>query len=144
MSRPVITRAHASALFFGAAALGSIRFPSAAQTNVPLKIIGSVAVKAALDPIVSLFEKTSGHNGDVEYGTAEIPSKIAAGETFDVVIAGIAAVDALVKGGFVLPNSDVMFGTPSLHSLIEPGPETGHINARCTQSRAPQRKDDLV
>jgi molybdate transport system substrate-binding protein len=111
MSRPLITRAHASALLFGAAVLGSIRFPSSAQTNATLRIIAAVPVKAALDAIVPLFEKASGHDVGIEYGAGDIPTKIAAGEAFDVVILGTAAMDALVKGGFVLPDSQAMFGT---------------------------------
>jgi molybdate transport system substrate-binding protein len=112
MSRTVITRAHAAALLFGGAAFYSTTSSGRAQSNAPVNVMALVAVKAALDGIVPLFQKTSGRKIAIQYDSgANIARRITSGEAFDVVVTGVAALNDFTKAGLVAADSQSMIGT---------------------------------
>ncbi len=105
-------RSRAAALFLAGAILASAAAPGFAQTNAPLNVLASVAVKGAFDQLGPLFEKASGQNVAITYdGPAGMNRRIAAGEPFDVVISGAAAIDGFAKAGTVAADSATVVGT---------------------------------
>jgi molybdate transport system substrate-binding protein len=76
-----------------------------------LKVMASGAYRAALDDIIPLFEKASGHKIVVHYDAAAmVARKIEAGEAFDVVITSVAALDGLAKRELALPEPQAVVG----------------------------------
>ncbi len=80
-----------------AAAFLAVAMPA---SSAELKVMSSGAYRAALEELVPAFEKASGNKLVVHYHPAAIVGrKIAAGEAFDVAIAGDKALEGLVEQG---------------------------------------------
>ena len=107
----MITRARASALIFGGSLIAASRVPACAQTAAPVTILGAGPAKALLDALVPAFEKVSRRSVVVRYPGLALTNMITAGEPFDVVIAPAGALGALVKGDWVLPDSQAVLGS---------------------------------
>lgn len=70
---------------------------------VPLKLLSSNSMRAALGQLVPHFEHDSGHGVSVVYDLAELTMRrILDGETGDVVIVNAKAMDELVKKGRIV------------------------------------------
>ena len=107
-----IGRARASAFILTGAILGSLATPAAAQSPVPLTIVTTAAVKGALSQLGPMFEKASGRTVTIEYDSApEIARRLGAGDGVDVVLAGSTVVNAFVKSGALIADSEVAAGT---------------------------------
>jgi molybdate transport system substrate-binding protein len=79
---------------------------SAAEINV----IASTAMREVLEELVPMFERTSGHKVAVSFQSgAVLPAKIKEGAQADLVVTTPETIDALVKAGKVLANSQVDF-----------------------------------
>jgi molybdate transport system substrate-binding protein len=117
----LITRARASALLFGAATLGLIELPARAQTAAALKVMCAGPATATLDEIGRAFKKATGHDVAIESGGLDIPNKIAAGAAFDIVVTNAAALDSLIKGGFVLPDPRALVGVSNAALVYRSG-----------------------
>ena len=91
-----------------AAAFLAVAMPA---SSAELKVMSSGAYRAALEELVPAFEKASGNKLVVHYHPAAIVGrKIAAGEAFDVAIAGDKALEGLVEQGIVLAGSTAIVG----------------------------------
>ena len=74
--------------------------------SAELKIFASRAIWTVLTEIGPEFEKNSGHKLNVSTGlSSEFVRRINAGETFDVIAAPPAALDALINSGKVAADS---------------------------------------
>lgn len=75
-------------------------FISGAASAAEIKVIASGATKEIINEILPAFEKNSGHKVAIEFtGTANIKKRIAAGETYDLVIVGAPEIDAFAQQG---------------------------------------------
>jgi molybdate transport system substrate-binding protein len=75
-------------------------FISGAASAAEIKVIASGATKEIINEILPAFEKNSGHKVAIEFtGTANIKKRIAAGETYDLVIVGAPEMDAFAQQG---------------------------------------------
>lgn len=75
-------------------------FISGAASAAEIKVIASGATKEIINEILPAFEKNSSHKVAIEFtGTANIKKRIAAGETYDLVIVGAPEIDAFVQQG---------------------------------------------
>jgi molybdate transport system substrate-binding protein len=75
-------------------------FISGAASAAEIKVIASGATKEIINEILPTFEKNSGHKVAIEFtGTANIKKRIAAGETYDLVIVGAPEIDAFAQQG---------------------------------------------
>jgi molybdate transport system substrate-binding protein len=75
-------------------------FISGAASAAEIKVIASGATKEIINEILPAFEKNSGHKVAIEFtGTANIKKRIAAGETYDLVIVGAPKIDAFTQQG---------------------------------------------
>ena len=75
---------------------------------VEIKVLASNAIKEAYLELVPQFEKASGHKVATTWaGTNDIKKRIAAGETYDLIIMSRASLDDIVKSGKVVAGSPV-------------------------------------
>src|SRR5574343_1721178 len=76
-----------------------------------IRVISSGGFTAAYRQLVPLYEQASGHTVISSYGASignapdSIPSRLARGERFDVLILSDGGLEALVQQGHVLPGS---------------------------------------
>jgi molybdate transport system substrate-binding protein len=106
MAAPLFARAAASAL----ALLASLSFLAAGAATADaaeIKVLSSVALKAALDEeLLPQFAKSAENKVVIKYGAAAaLKQQIEGGETFDVAILTPAAVDDLIRQGKIETGS---------------------------------------
>lgn len=71
-----------------------------------ITVLASGATKEVIDEILPSFEKSSGHKVGIAFtGTANIKKRIAAGEVYDLVIAGGPVIDAFIQQGKIATGS---------------------------------------
>lgn len=73
-----------------------------------IRVMSSLAMKAALTELAPRFERDSGHRVALQWvGGAELARRLRAGEACDVVMAAAATIDGLAKEGLVAAGSRV-------------------------------------
>ncbi len=89
------------------AALGALLLPTAVHA-AEIKVLSTQAVEGAYRELVQQFEKASGHKVTTTFtGTLDAQKRIAAGESYDLLIMAGPAIDDLIKSGKVAPGSRV-------------------------------------
>ena len=89
------------------AAIGALVL-SAAVHAAEIKVLSTQAVEGPYRELVPQFEKASGHKVTTIFtGTLDALKRIAAGETYDLIIMAGPAIDDLIKSGKVAPGSRV-------------------------------------
>src|SRR5574342_79933 len=89
------------------AALASLLLADAASA-ADITMLASGATKDVLLELLPAFEKNSGHTLVTTWsGTANIKTRIAAGEVYDLVIVGGPEIDAFIQQGTLVPGSRV-------------------------------------
>jgi len=92
-----------------------------------IRVVSSGGFTAAYQQLVPLFEAASGHTVVTVYGASmgnaadAIPSRLARGERFDIVILADNALDALVAQGLVQPGSRVDLGRSLIGLSVRKG-----------------------
>jgi molybdate transport system substrate-binding protein len=98
-----------------------------------LKVISSLAIKAAYVELVPQFEKASGCEVATEWaGMVDILKRMKAGETADLVIASAAVVDELMQLGRIVPGSRVDLVKSGVGVAVRSGarkPDIGSVEA---------------
>lgn len=88
-------------------ALSALLLATAARA-AEIKVLSTQAVEGAYRELVVQFEKASGHKVTTIFtGTLDAQKRIAAGESFDLIIMAGSAIDDLIKSGKVVPGSRV-------------------------------------
>jgi molybdate transport system substrate-binding protein len=73
-----------------------------------IKVLSTQATEQAYRELVPRFEKESGHQVTTIFtGTLDLQKRIAAGETYDLIIMAGPAVDDFIKAGKIVPGSRV-------------------------------------
>ena len=81
---------------------------SAVAGAAELKVLSTQATEQAYRELVPQFEQTSGHKvATVFTGTLDANKRLAAGETYDLLIMSSSSIDEHIKGGKVVPGSRV-------------------------------------
>jgi molybdate transport system substrate-binding protein len=89
------------------AALGAVLLSAAAHA-AEIKVLATQAVEGAYREVVPLFEKASGHKVTTIFtGTLDAQKRIAAGESYDLIIMAGPAIDELIASGKVAPGTRV-------------------------------------
>jgi molybdate transport system substrate-binding protein len=89
------------------AALGAMLLSAAAHA-AEIKVLATQAVEGAYREVVPLFEKASGHKVTTIFtGTLDAQKRIAAGESYDLIIMAGPAIDELIASGKVAPGTRV-------------------------------------
>jgi molybdate transport system substrate-binding protein len=92
-----------------------------------IRVVSSGGFTAAYNQLVPLFEAATGHKVVTAYGASmgsaedSIPSRLARGEQFDIVILADSALEALVKEGKVVPNTRVDLGRSLIGLSVRKG-----------------------
>jgi molybdate transport system substrate-binding protein len=93
----------------------------AAQTG-DIKVLCSSGFKAVMEELAPQFERTAHHKVVVRYGlAARLKQEIEAGEMFDLAILTPAAIDDLIKGRKVAPDSRTILARSGLGIAIRAG-----------------------
>ncbi|MGE0039201.1 MAG: substrate-binding domain-containing protein [Xanthobacteraceae bacterium] len=72
-----------------------------------LKVLCARSMNVAVDALATRFARESGHTPDIAFGTVgALASKLAAGETADVLILGAPAIAKMAGEGTLVPGSD--------------------------------------
>ena len=76
-----------------------------------LKVLSTQATEETYRELIPQFEKTTGHKVTTIFtGTLDAQKRLAAGESYDMIIMAGPAIDAQIKGGKVASGSRVRFG----------------------------------
>lgn len=92
-----------------------------------IRVISSGGFTAAYKQLVPLYEQTSGHKVISSYGASignapdSIPSRLARGEKFDILILSDAGLEALIRQGHVAPGSRVDLGRSIIGLSVRKG-----------------------
>jgi len=71
-----------------------------------IKVLSTQATEEAYRELVPQFEKASGHKVSTVFtGTLDANKRLAAGETYDVLIMSAPSIEEHIKGGKVMPGS---------------------------------------
>jgi molybdate transport system substrate-binding protein len=85
----------------------SVLLPGGAGA-VEIKVLSTQATEEAYRELAPQFEKASGHKVTTIFtGTLDLQKRIAAGETYDLIIMAGPAIDDFIKSGTVVPGSRV-------------------------------------
>jgi molybdate transport system substrate-binding protein len=86
-------------------AAGAVLFVSMAAA-ADIKVLSTQATEEAYKELVPQFEKTTGHKvATVFTGTLDANKRLAAGETYDLLIMSGPSIEEHTKGGKVVPGS---------------------------------------
>jgi molybdate transport system substrate-binding protein len=108
-----------SSLIF--AAVGALLFPGAAGA-VEIKVLSTQAPEQAYRELVPQFEKTSGHTVTTIFtGTLDVQKRIAAGESYDLIIMAGPAIDDFIKSGKIVPGSRVNIARSGVGVAVRAG-----------------------
>src|SRR6266576_6560427 len=73
-----------------------------------IRVLSTQAAEQAYRELVPQFEKASGHKVSTVFtGTLDVQKRIAAGETYDLIIMAGPAIDDFIKAGKIVPGSRV-------------------------------------
>src|SRR5215468_4815845 len=100
-----MTRKQIVALALGAA--GSLMLATMAH-SAEIKVLSTQATEEAYRELLPQFEKASGHKVTTVFtGTLDANKRLAAGETYDLLIMSAPSIDEHIKAGKVVPGSRV-------------------------------------
>src|SRR3981081_2617095 len=89
------------------AAMSALLLPGIAGA-VEIKVLSTQATEEAYRELVPQFEKASGHKVTTVFtGTLDLQKRIAAGETYDLIIMAGRPCDHFIKSGTVVRGSRV-------------------------------------
>jgi molybdate transport system substrate-binding protein len=122
-----------------AAALGAASLLSvAAMANAAeVKVLASNALKEAYLELVPAFERTTEHKVATTWaGTNDIMKRMAAGETYDLVIMAGPAIDELIKQGKIVAGSRVDLAKSGVGIAVRAGAPKPDISSGDAVKRA--------
>jgi molybdate transport system substrate-binding protein len=81
---------------------------SGACVAAEIKVLSTQATEEAYRELVPQFEKESGHKVTTVFtGTLDVQKRIAAGETYDIIIMAAPAIDDYVRDGKIVAGSRI-------------------------------------
>jgi molybdate transport system substrate-binding protein len=97
-----------SSTIFAAISFTAMSALPGAAGAVEIKVLSTQATEQAYRELVPQFEKASGHKVTTIFtGTLDLQKRIAAGETYDLILMAGPAIDDYVKAGTIVPGSRV-------------------------------------
>ena len=112
--------------------VGALLFPGIAGA-VEIKVLSTQAPEQAYRELVPQFEKTSGHTVTTIFtGTLDVRKRIAAGESYDLIIMAGPAIDDFIKSGKIVPGSRVNIARSGVGVAVRAGasrPDVGSTEA---------------
>jgi molybdate transport system substrate-binding protein len=107
------------------------------HAQAPLRVIASNGVKTFVEALVPAYEKSSGRQVSVRYGTSSTLVKdIVGGAPFDVVIATAEAVDQISKAGRVTTEPVTVLGRSQVGVGVRQGSRTPRVGTAAGMKQA--------
>jgi molybdate transport system substrate-binding protein len=123
-------------------AIGLLCLFSGAAMAAEIKVLSAGAVEPGLRAAAGAFGKQSGHEVKITFNTApEIRKRVAAGDTFDVIIAPPAALDEFAGK---IGAERVNVGRVGLGVAVRPGAESPDISSSDALKRSVLAADSIV
>ena len=98
-----------------------------------IKVLSTRATEELYRELVPQFETASGHKVTTTFtGTQDVQKRIAAGETYDVVIMVDTAIDGYIRSGKVMPGSRVDIARSVIGAGVRAGlpkPDIGSVES---------------
>ena len=98
-----------------------------------IKVLSTQATEEAYRELVPQFEQASGHKVSTIFtGTLDVQKRIAAGETYDLIIMAGPAIDDYIKAGKIVPGSRVDLAKSGVGVAVRggaPKPDIGSTEA---------------
>ena len=114
------------ALLGACSSTGSLQAPAAAPVN-EVRVVSSGGFTAAYKVLAPLYEQASGVKIVSSYGASmgtapdSIPSRLARGEKFDIIILADSALDGFIAKGQAVPGSRVDLGRSLIGASVKKG-----------------------
>jgi molybdate transport system substrate-binding protein len=103
------------------AALTALLLPGTAGA-VEIKVLSTQATEQAYRELAPQFEKASGHTLTTIFtGTLDLQKRIAAGETYDLILMAGPAIDDFIKAGKIVPSSRVNIARSGVGVAVKAG-----------------------
>jgi molybdate transport system substrate-binding protein len=106
---------------------------SAAGNAAEIKVLSTQATEEAYRELAPQFEQASGHKVTTIFtGTLDVQKRIAAGESYDVIIMAGPAIDDYIKSGRIVPGSRVDLAKSGVGVAVRAGapkPDIGSTEA---------------
>jgi len=97
-------------------------FTAGGAAAAEITVLSGGAIEPGLHAATQAFEKETGHHVKITFNTApQIAKRIAAGDTFDVVISPPAAIEEFAKAGKVGGGDRMNVGKVGLGVAVRPG-----------------------
>jgi len=117
--------------------LAALLLAPAIAVAAEIQVIQSIGMKEAFIELVPSFEKATGHKVTTTWvGFADIPTRLLAGETFDVVIAAARMIDGLTKQNGIVSGSRVDLARSGVGIVVKAGAPRPDISTTETLKRA--------
>ena len=111
----------------------SVLLFSGAAKAVEIKVLSTQAAEQAYRELVPQFEKASGHKVSTVFtGTLDLQKRIAASESYDLIIMAGPAIDDFIKAGKIVPGSRVDLAKSGVGVAVRAGapkPDIGSTDA---------------
>jgi len=102
--------------------LASAMLMTGMASAAEIKVLSTQATEESYQELVPLFEKASGHKVTTVFtGTLDANKRLAAGETYDVLIMSSTSIDEHLKDGKVAPGSRVDLAKSGVALAVKPG-----------------------
>jgi molybdate transport system substrate-binding protein len=93
-----------------------------AANAAEIKILSTQATEQAYRELAPQFEKASGHKlSTIFTGTLDVQKRIAAGETYDIILMAGPAIDAFIKTGTIVPGSRIDIARSGVGVAVKAG-----------------------
>jgi molybdate transport system substrate-binding protein len=95
---------------------------AAAANAAEIKVLSTQATEEAYRELVPQFEQASGHKVTTVFtGTLDANKRLAAGESYDLLIMSAPSIDEHIKGGKVVSGSRVDLAKSGVGVAVKPG-----------------------
>ena len=112
--------------------MAAVLLPGAAGA-AEIKVLSTQATEQAYRELAPQFEQASGHKVTTIFtGTLDVQKRIAAGESYDIILMAGPAIDDFIKAGKVVPGSRVDIARSGVGVAVKAGapkPDIGSTEA---------------
>ena len=114
-------------------------------TAVELSVMSAGALESGVGPVVTQFERVTGHKVAVEYGTApQLAARLSRGQQADVLIAPVTVMDQAVNDGLATPSTRMTVGRIGVGVLVRTGAAAPDVSSEALLRRALLSADAVV
>lgn len=103
-------------------ALATLAAQPCGAVAAEIKVLATTAIGSSFKELVPIFEKQSGHKVTASFGPAAgLTKRVAEGESTDLLIGTRGGIDALVRDGKIVAQSDVTLARSGIGIAVRKG-----------------------